>query len=208
MSLEAQSLKVKLQSQTREPLPAGQMELPAGPSEQPIPNELVEQPDFAVSAELSAEIDEVITHYPKKRSASLMLLHAVQEHFGYISRQAVEWIASKLELQPINIYELVTFYPMFHQKPTGSHHLRVCRTLSCALGGSYKLHAHLCKKLGLDPHGHGAQTTEDGEFTLEFVECLASCGTAPVMMCNEKFFEGVSETKADEILRTCAGAAA
>jgi NADH-quinone oxidoreductase subunit E len=175
----------------------------AGPQPQPIPNELMEQPDFALPAELAAEIDEVITHYPKKRSASLMLLHAVQEHFGYISRQAVEWIASKLELQPINIYELVTFYPMFHQKPVGSHHLRVCRTLSCALGGSYKLHTHLCKKLGLDAHAHGVQTTEDGEYTVEFVECLASCGTAPVMMCNDTFYEGVSEAKADEILRTC-----
>jgi NADH-quinone oxidoreductase subunit E len=184
----------------------GQMELPACSNEQPIPNELVEQPDFAMPADMAAEIDEVITHYPKKRSASLMLLHAVQEHFGYISRQAVEWIASKLELQPINIYELVTFYPMFHQRPTGTNHLRVCRTLSCALGGSYKLHAHLCKKLGLDSHAHGAQTTEDGEFTVEFVECLASCGTAPVMMCNDKFYEGVSEVKADEILRTCEGA--
>jgi NADH-quinone oxidoreductase subunit E len=185
-------------------------ELPAiaaGPQAQPIPNSLREQPDFAMPAELSAEIDEVITHYPKKRSASLMLLHAVQEHFGYISRQAVEWIASKLELQPINIYELVTFYPMFHQNPTGTHHLRVCRTLSCALGGSYKLHAHLCKRLGLDPSRDGAQTSQDGEYTLEFVECLASCGTAPVMMCNDKFYEGVSEAKANEILEGLIGGA-
>src|SRR5512141_1195652 len=92
---------------------------------QPLPSRLVEQPDFAVSAALAAEIDEVITHYPKKRSASLMLLHAVQEHFGFISRQAVEWIAAKLELQPINIYELVTFYPMFHNQPVGKYHLKV-----------------------------------------------------------------------------------
>src|SRR4029077_16621577 len=117
------------------------------PPVQPIPNQLKEQADFAVPAKLEAEIDEVITHYPKKRSASLMLLHAVQEHFGYISRQAVEWIAVKLELQPINVYELVTFYPMFHQQPVGKHHLRVCRTLSCALGGAYELHAHFCSKL-------------------------------------------------------------
>src|SRR5215831_9129550 len=195
MSAEVQSLKSKVQSQTTEEVASVQMAIAAGPSEQQIPNELTEQPDFAVPAELAAEIDEVITHYPKKRSASLMLLHGVQEHFGYISRQAVEWIASKLELQPINIYELVTFYPMFHQKPTGRNHLRVCRTLSCALGGSYELHAHLCKKLRLNVDGHGVQTTEDGEFTLEFVECLASCGTAPVMMFNDKFYEGVSETK-------------
>jgi NADH-quinone oxidoreductase subunit E len=206
MSAEVQSLKSKVQSQSAEAA-AVQMAIAAGPGEQAIPNELVEQPDFALPAELAAEIEEVITHYPIKRSASLMLLHEVQEHFGYISRQAVEWIASKLELQPINVYELVTFYPMFHQRPTGTHHLRICRTLSCALGGSYKLHAHLCKKLGLDSHAHGAQTTEDGEFTVEFVECLASCGTAPVMMCGDKFYEEVTEVKADEILRTCAGAA-
>src|SRR5437868_13064614 len=82
---------------------------------QPIPDSLQEQPEFAVSAQLEAQFDELITHYPKKRSASLMLLHAVQEQFGFISRQAVEWVAAKLGLQPINIYELVTFYPMFHQ---------------------------------------------------------------------------------------------
>jgi NADH-quinone oxidoreductase subunit E len=173
------------------------------PNSQPIPDSLMEQPGFAVPAALEAELDEVITHYPKKRSASLMLLHAVQENFGYVSRQAVEWIAAKLELQPINIYELVTFYPMFHQKRVGKFHLRVCRTLSCALGGSYQLHEHFCKKLGLDPHAHGAQTTKDGKFTVEFVECLASCGTAPVMMCNDAFHEGVSTEKANEILEGC-----
>jgi NADH-quinone oxidoreductase subunit E len=170
---------------------------------EPISSPLVSQPDFALPAALQAEIGELITHYPNKRSASLMLLHAVQEHFGYISRQAVEWVAAKLELQPINVYELVTFYPMFQAKPVGRYHLKVCRTLSCALGGSYELHEHFCRKLGLDPHAHGAQTTKDGKFTVEFVECLASCGTAPVMMCNDAFHEGVSEKRADEILGEC-----
>jgi NADH-quinone oxidoreductase subunit E len=170
---------------------------------QPIPNQLREQSDFAVPSELVSEIDELVSHYPQKRSASLMLLHAFQERFGYISRQAVEWIAARLELQPINIYELVTFYPMFHQKQVGKYHLRVCRTLSCALGGSYGLHEQLCKKLNLDSHQHGPQTTSDGKYTVEFVECLASCGTAPVMMCNEAFYEGVVERKADEILQSC-----
>jgi len=171
---------------------------------QPISDTLLDQPDFSIPAALNAEIEELITHYPKKRSASLMLLHAVQERFGYISRQAVEWVAAKLDLQPINIYELVTFYPMFHQKPIGKHHLRICRTLSCALGGSYKLHEHVCQKLGLDPHVHGPQTTKDGQHTVEFVECLASCGTAPVMMCNDAFHEAVSNQKADEILQKLA----
>ena len=158
---------------------------------------------FTVPANLEAEIDEVITHYPQKRSASLMLLHALQEHFGFLSKEAIEWTAAKLELQPINILELVTFYPMFRQQPGGKYHLKVCRTLSCALGGSHKLHEHFCGKLNLDSHRHGPQTTKDGKYTVEFVECLASCGTAPVMMCNDDFHEAVSNAKADEIMAKC-----
>ncbi|SRR6266540_3766211 len=156
-----------------------------------------------VPADLEAEIDELITHYPQKRSASLMVLHALQEQFGWLSEEAIEWTAKKLELQPINVYELVTFYPMFRQKPVGKHVLKICRTLSCALGGSRKLHAHCCTRLGLDAQKHGLQTTPDGKFSVEFVECLASCGTAPVLMCNEDFYEGVTNAKADEILAKC-----
>jgi NADH-quinone oxidoreductase subunit E len=133
-----------------------------------------------------------------------MVLHAIQEHFGRIGNEAIEWVAARLGLQPINIYELVTFYPMFHQEPVGKYHLKICRTLSCALGGSYQLREHLCKRLGLDSAAHGAQTTRDGKYTVEFVECLASCGTAPVMMCNDAFYENVSSQKAEEILEKCA----
>jgi NADH-quinone oxidoreductase subunit E len=158
---------------------------------------------FQVPARLEAVIDEVITHYPQKRSASLMVLHALQEHFGYLAKEAIEWTAAKLELQPINVYEIVTFYPMFRQEPVGKYQLKVCRTLSCALGGSYKLHHYLCQQLGVSAQAHGPQTTKDGKFTVEFVECLASCGTAPVMMCNEDFYENVSTQKADEILEKC-----
>ena len=159
---------------------------------------------FVVPANLEAEIDELISHYPQqRRSASLMLLHAMQEHFGYVSRDAIEWTARKLGLQPINIYELVTFYPMFRQEPLGKTHIKVCRTLSCALAGGGELREHFCQKLGLDAHKHGLQTTKDGKFSIEFVECLASCGTAPVMMCNEDFHEGVSSAKADEVLAKC-----
>jgi NADH-quinone oxidoreductase subunit E len=159
---------------------------------------------FTVTASFEAEIDELISHYPvNKRSASLMLLHAVQEQYGYISKEAIEWIAGKLGLQPINVYELVTFYPMFRQERPGKYVLKVCRTLSCALGGSHKLHHNLCEKFGMDPHKHGLQTSKDGKFSVEFVECLASCGTAPVMMCNDDFYEGVSNDKAEEILKKC-----
>ena len=158
---------------------------------------------FSIPAKLETEIDELISHYPQKRSASLMLLHALQEHFGYISSEAIEWTASRLGLQPINIFELVTFYPMFRQAPAGKYHLKICRTLSCALGGSHQLHEHLCQRLGLSSDAHGLQTTRDGKFTVEFVECLASCGTAPVMMVNDDFHEGVSPEKANEIIGRC-----
>jgi len=159
--------------------------------------------NFSIPTEVEAGIDELITHYPQKRSASLMVLHALQEHFGWLSKEAIEWTATKLELQPINVYELVTFYPMFRQEPVGRNVLKVCRTLSCALSGSKQLHEHFCARLGLDSSQHGIQTTKDGKFSVEFVECLAGCGTAPVMMCNEDFHEGVSSAKADEILGMC-----
>lgn len=155
---------------------------------------------FAVPAQLEARLDELTTHYPVKRSASLMFLHALQEEFGYISKDAVEWTARKLGLQPINVYELVTFYPMFRQQPLGKTHIKVCRTLSCALAGSAEIRQHFCKKLGLDAHAHAPQTTQDGKFTVEFVECLAACGSAPVVLVNEDLQEKVTATKADEIL--------
>src|SRR5262245_47125495 len=159
--------------------------------------------NFAIPTSLEGEIDELIRHYPQKRSASLMLLHALQEHFGWLSKEAIEWTARKLELQPINIYELVTFYPMFRQEPVGKYVLKVCRTLSCALGGSAKLSEHFCQKLVWYAHKHGIQTTKDGKFSVEFVECLASCGTAPVLMCNDDFYEGVTNERAEEILAKC-----
>ena len=158
---------------------------------------------FKVPSKLEAEIDELVTRYPVRRSASLMLLHALQEHFGCISDEAIEWTAAKLELQPINILELVTFYPMYRREPVGRYQLKVCRTLSCALGGSHKLRKFLCGKLGLSPNGHGPLTTQDRKFTVEFVECLASCGTAPVMMCNEETHENVTLEKAEHILSRC-----
>jgi NADH-quinone oxidoreductase subunit E len=141
-------------------------------------------------------IDEVITHYPEKRSAALPLLHLVQEEVGYISREATEWIAEKLGLQPINIHELVTFYPMFRQAPIGKRHIKVCRTLSCALVGAYRTCESLQKEFGVD---HVGGTSPDNEVTIEFVECLASCGTAPVVMVDDVLHEKVTPEKAKDL---------
>jgi len=155
-----------------------------------------------ITKEFEAEIDEVITHYPvSKRSASLPLLHLWQEKFGHISEEAIEWIATKLELQPINILELVTFYPMFRQEPIGKHHIKVCRTLSCALGGAGQTHACIKQKIGAEGDDHGPLTSEDGKYTVEFVECIASCGTAPVVMVNDDFYENIDTEKVDVLLK-------
>jgi NADH-quinone oxidoreductase subunit E len=148
-----------------------------------------------LSAETLRRIDEVITHYPVKRSAALPLLHFVQEDQGHISNEAVEWIAGKLGLQPINVYELVTFYPMFRQKPIGRRHIKVCRTLSCAIMGGYRTCAEFQRQFGT---GLG-EVSPGGEVTVEFVECLASCGTAPVVMIDDELHERVDAAKAREL---------
>jgi len=142
--------------------------------------------------ETLGRIDEVITHYPVKRSAVLPLLHFVQEDQGYLSDEAIEWIASKLGIQPINVYELVTFYPMFRRKPIGRRHIRVCRTLSCAIVGGYRTCAEFQRQFGTKL----GDVSPDGEVTVEFVECLASCGTAPVVMIDDELHEKVDAAKA------------
>jgi NADH-quinone oxidoreductase subunit E len=141
------------------------------------------------------KIDEVITHYPVKRSATLPLLHLVQEEQGYISAEVIEWIAAKLELQPINVYELVTFYPMFRQKPSGRRHIKVCRTLCCALVGGTAVGEEFRRQFAGDAGG----ASVDGEVTVEFVECLASCGSGPVVMIDEELHERVDVARAREL---------
>jgi NADH-quinone oxidoreductase subunit E len=158
-----------------------------------------------LTAELQARIDEVITQYPvSKRSAALPLLHLMQEHFGYIENDAISWIAAKLGLEPINVLELVTFYPMFRREPAGKHHIRVCRTLSCAMAGGYELLDTFCKHAGIQRqgNGHGAHLlkSEDGKYSIEFVECLASCGFGPVCMIDDDFYEAVAQQEVPQLL--------
>jgi NADH-quinone oxidoreductase subunit E len=143
-----------------------------------------------------ARIEEVIPHYPadQKRSATLPLLHLIQEDVGYIPPEAIEWVAAKLGLQPINVFEVVTFYPMFRQKPIGRRHIKVCRTLSCALLGGYKTCETFEREF--NTHAGPGEVSPDGEVTVEFVECLASCGTAPVVMIDDELHERVDSAKA------------
>lgn len=150
-------------------------------------------------------IEEAITHYPvSKRSAALPLLHLWQNHFGFIDESGIEWIAAKLELHAIAILELVTFYPWFRQAAPGKTIIRVCRTLSCAMAGSYDVHEKFCKGTGVNPHGeghHAIPTSPDGKFSVEFVECLASCGSAPVCLVNNDLVEKVSLQDVADIIQ-------
>ncbi len=153
-------------------------------------------------------MDEAIGHYPvdHRRSAAMPLLHLWQEHFGFISDEGVQWIAAKLNLQPINILELVTFYPMFRRERAGKTHTRVCRTLSCAMAGSDRLMEKFCAATGIErrPHSDGMHNpisvSTDGNYSIEFVECLASCGTAPVCMVNQELHENVQLDRAADLL--------
>src|SRR5438874_4050686 len=171
----------------------------------------VDSTSTRVPAELERKMDEAIGHYPadEKRSAALPLLHLWQEHFDFINDDAVTWIAEKLGLQPINILELVTFYPMLREKRAGKTHIRVCRTLSCAMAGSYQVMENLCAATGIERRTGGEPATAghtptsvspDGNYSIEFVECLASCGTAPVCMVNDDLHENVHPDNAMSIL--------
>lgn len=160
-----------------------------------------------IPVELLDQIEEAITHYPvSRRSAALPLLHLWQNHFGFIDDSGLEWIAQKLKLNSIAILELMTFYPWFRQKEPGKTIIRVCRTLSCAMAGSYEVYEQFCNSAGIDPSHedevhHGMPTSPDGKFSIEFVECLASCGSAPVCLVNKDLVERVSLEDVETIIQ-------
>lgn len=164
-------------------------------------------PPFASTAELEAEAVRRLAQFPddQKRSAVLPLLHFVQHHHGYISEEAINWVATRLGIQPIKVAEVVTFYPGFRQSAPGKNHIRVCRTLSCAMGGSLELMEKLCQLTGIDrssadSHHHPISVSPCGRYSVEFAECLASCGTAPVCMVNDDFHESITPDKAQALL--------
>lgn len=155
--------------------------------------------------ETLAEIEAVIPKYPEKRSAVMPLLHAIQKDQGEITNEAAEWVAEKLGITPINVLSVVSFYPFFRQHKIGKRHIRVCRTLSCAMAGGAKLCDTMLKEFGTELNG----ISPDGEVTVEFAECLASCGTAPVMLVDDELYENLDEAKTREICeRIKAGAKA
>ncbi len=148
-----------------------------------------------LSSETLAEIEAAIPKYPEARSAVMPLLHAIQQDQGYLSNEAAEWVAKKLGIEPINVLSVITFYPFFRQQPIGKRHVRVCRTLSCAMAGGSKVCDTMLKEFDTELNG----VSPDGEVTVEFAECLASCGSAPVMLVDDELYENLDEAKAAEI---------
>ncbi len=151
-----------------------------------------------VSEKAKKEIKNEMKKYPKKKASLLPALHIVQNEKGWISEETMEEIAQNLDLEPIEVKEVVSFYTMFNMKPVGKYHLQVCTNLSCSLLDSRHLVNFLEKKLGIKT----GETTSDNKYTLSTVECLGSCGTSPMMQVNDKFFENLTEKKIDTILKS------
>ena len=142
------------------------------------------------------KIDELLTHYPVKRSAVLPALFVAQEEHGYVTDEDVEYLAQRLDMRVNEVEEVVTFYSMYSRRPVGRYKLQVCRTLSCMLNGAQQITEHLCKRLNVDV---GA-TTQDGKFTIQEVECLGYCDLAPVLQVNFDYHEQVTPDLVDEIV--------
>lgn len=148
------------------------------------------------SPEVEAEIDWHLGKYPSKRSAILPLMFIVQRERGYLDAAGVLYLANRLSLRITDIWEVATFYSMLHTKPIGQYHIQVCKTLSCKLLGADKIAEHCSQKLGIKP----GETTPDGKFSLSLVECLGSCGTAPMFQVNFDYHENLTTEKVDQIL--------
>jgi NADH-quinone oxidoreductase E subunit len=149
-----------------------------------------------VSAAAQKRAEEIIKQYPQKRSAVMPLLYIAQEHTKHVTQAAVEWVALQLEMPPVQVWEIATFYTMYYKKPVGQYHVQVCRTLPCALRGARKVSEYFHHKLGVKP----GEVTKDGMWSFEEVECLGSCGTAPMCQINDVFFENLTDEKLDQIV--------
>lgn len=153
------------------------------------------------SAESLAQVDRILKRYPdgRHKSALLPVLHLAQAEFdGWLSVPVMDYVASLLKLKPIEVYEVASFYSMYNLEPKGKCLLEVCLTGPCMLRGSDDLMAYLEKKLGIS----AGETTPDGMFSLKGVECLGSCGTAPMLQCGAAYHENLTEDKVDKLVDT------
>jgi NADH-quinone oxidoreductase subunit E len=151
---------------------------------------------ITITAETEKTIEALLDRYPNKEASLLPALHAVQDQVGWLPIEAMDWVADKLDLPKTRVYGVTSFYTMFRRKPSGRHRLEICTNVPCSLMGAEHLRDYLGKKLSIKP----GQTTSDGKITLSEVECLGSCGTAPVMMVDDVYHENLDPEKIDAIL--------
>jgi len=151
---------------------------------------------FEFNQENEKKYNELLKRYPDKASLCLPALWMIQYQEGWISPDAMIFLAEKLDTTPMNIQSIASFYTMFNFKPIGTYHIQLCKTLSCKLRGSDKIKSHIENKLGIK----FGQNTKDMKFTLSEVECLGSCGTAPCMSFNNDYVENLTVEKIDNIL--------
>ena len=148
------------------------------------------------------EVEQIVQRYPegKQKSALIPVLHLAQEEFGgWLSAETMDYVASVLNLQPIEVYEVATFYSMYNLKPVGRYLFEVCQTGPCMLNGSDNIIKYIFEKLGIKP----GETTTDGMFTLKTVECLGACGYAPMMQLGKNYREHLTKEKVDAIIEEC-----
>jgi NADH-quinone oxidoreductase E subunit len=148
------------------------------------------------SPENEKKLDEYISHYPIKRSAVLPALFIAQDEHGYVTDEDVKYLAKRLDMRVNEVEEIVTFYSMYSREPVGRYKLQVCRTISCMLLGAPQITEHLCGKLGVEV----GETTADGKFTVQEVECLGYCDLAPVLQVNFDYHEQITPERAGEIV--------
>jgi NADH-quinone oxidoreductase E subunit len=158
-----------------------------------------DQMDFAFDEASEKKFRKTLEQYPTKMAALLPTLWLAMDQKGYLTDQILEYVAGRLELSPVHVYAVAEFYTMFLRNPPGRYHLQLCRNLTCTICGSEDLIEHLAEQHGIYP----GETTEDGLFSLELVECLGSCGTAPVMRVNDRYCEQLTTDKVDKIIEGC-----
>jgi NADH-quinone oxidoreductase subunit E len=143
-----------------------------------------------------AKFDEIVARYPVKRAAIMPTLWLAQEEFGWLSTDVLAYVAGLLELTPAFVASVASFYTMYYKQPMGRHHVQVCTNLSCALVGADHIVDCLRRRLGIEV----GETSADGKFSLSVVECLASCGTAPMMQINDDYHENLTPERTVEII--------
>lgn len=151
---------------------------------------------FEFTSENKHKFEETLKRYPQKTAALLPALWLVQEQQGWISPESMEYLATLLDITPATVYETATFYTMYDKKPIGRHHIQVCNSVCCCLRGSEETVSLLKKKLGVEI----GETTPDGKFHLSTVECLGSCGTAPMMQIDNDYYENLTEEKIGHLI--------